>query len=145
MICLSIAGLLRWLWPDHHMHWVALTVALLAEWQIDAFPVRTTQRALGAALGVLAAGVLVFYVPPDWLLIAGMGVLAGLRPLLRASNYLAYTAVMTPLIILLLDAGRPPEAGILIDRLVATLIGAGLVIATNLLFMKILPAQSPGK
>ena len=145
MICLSVAGVLRWLWPGHHMHWVALTVALLAQWQIDAFPVRTTQRALGAVLGVLAAGVLVVYVPPNWVLIAAMGVLAGLRPLLRARNYLAYTAVMTPLIILLLDAGRPPEAGILIDRLVATLIGAGLVIATNLLFKKILTAQSPGK
>ena len=66
MICLSIAGLLRWLWPDHHMHWVALTVALLAEWQIDAFPVRTTQRALGAAFGVLATGVLLIVTPPAW-------------------------------------------------------------------------------
>ena len=106
MICLSIAGLLRWLWPDHHMHWVALTVALLAEWQIDAFPLRTTQRALGAAFGVLATGVLLIAPPPDWALVAGMGVLAGLRPLLRARNYLAYSAVMTPLIILLLDAGQ---------------------------------------
>jgi hypothetical protein len=137
-ICLSIAGLLRWLWPGHHLHWIALTVALLIEWRIDAFPVRTTQRALGAALGVLATGVLPIATPPDWLVIATMGVLAGLRPLLRARNYLAYSAVMTPLIILLLDAGRPPDAGVLIDRLVATLIGAALVIATNLLFLKIL-------
>jgi hypothetical protein len=134
MLCLSIAGLLRWLWPDHHMHWIALTVALLTEWQIDAFPVRTTQRALGAALGVLATGVLLIAMPPAWALVAGMGVLAGLRPLLRARTYLAYSAGMTPLIILLLDAGGPPEPGVLIDRLVATLIGAGLVIATNLLF-----------
>ena len=34
--------------------------------------------------------------------------------------------------------GGPPEAGVLIDRLVATLIGAGLVIADNLLFRKLL-------
>jgi Fusaric acid resistance protein-like len=145
MLCLSIAGLLRWLWPDHHMHWVALTVALLTEWQIDAFPVRTTQRALGAALGVLATGVLLVVTLPAWAQVAAMAVLAGLRPLLRARNYLAYSAVMTPLIILLLDAGRPPEAGIMIDRLVATLIGAGLVIATNLLFKKFLPSRSAGK
>ena len=138
MLCLSIAGLLRWFWPDHHMHWVALTVALLTEWQVDAFPVRTTQRALGAALGVLATGVLLIVTPPAWVLVAGMGVLAGLRPLLRARNYLAYSAVMTPLIILLLDAGGPPELGVLIDRLVATLIGAGLVIATNLLFKNLI-------
>jgi uncharacterized membrane protein YccC len=137
-ICLSIAGLLRWLWPDHHMYWVALTVALLAEWQVEAFPLRTTQRALGAALGVLATGVLLIAPPPDWLLVTCMAVLAGLRPLLRVRNYLAYSAVMTPLIILVLDAGRAPELGILIDRLVATLIGAALVIAVNLLFGKLL-------
>jgi hypothetical protein len=138
VLCLSVAGLLRWLWPDHHLHWIALTVALLAEWQIEAFPVRTTQRALGAAAGVLATGLLLDYVPPAWALVAVMGVLAGLRPLLRARNYLAYTAAMTPLIILLLDSGRPPGVGVLIDRLVATLIGAALVIATNLLFKKLI-------
>ena len=66
--------------------------------------------------------------------------LAGLRPLLRARNYLAYTAAMTPLIIVLLDAGATPGIGVLIDRLVATLIGAGLVIATNWLFGKFLEA-----
>jgi uncharacterized membrane protein YccC len=113
-------------------------VALLAEWQIDAFPVRTIQRVLGAAVGVLATGLLFVYTPPAWTLVAVMGVLAGLRPLLRARNYLAYTAAMTPLIILPLDAGQAPGLGVLIDRLVATLIGAELVIATNLLFKKII-------
>ncbi len=138
MLCLSVAGLLRWLWPDHHMHWVALTVALLAEWQIDAFPVRTTQRALGAAFGVAATGLLLVAPVPDWALVAVVGILAGLRPLLRARNYLAYSAAMTPLIILLLDAGQTPDVGVLIDRLLATLIGAALVIVVNLLFRRLL-------
>jgi Fusaric acid resistance protein-like len=142
VLCLAVASLLKWLWPDHHMHWVALTVALLAEWQIDAFPVKTTQRALGAALGVLATGLLLLAPLPAWALAIGIGVLAGLRPLLRARNYLAYTAAMTPLIIVLLDAGATPGIGILIDRLVATLIGAGLVIATNLLFGRILRSSA---
>jgi hypothetical protein len=61
-----------------------------------------------------------------------------LRPLLRARNYLAYTAAMAPLIILLLDMGRPPELAVLIDRLVATLVAAGLVITTNLIFRRAL-------
>ncbi len=78
MLCLAIAGGLRALWPDHHLHWIALTVALLAERQIDAFPVRTTQRALGAALGVLATGLLIFYPPPAWAVVIVIGILAGL-------------------------------------------------------------------
>ena len=49
-----------------------------------------------------------------------------------------YAVAMTPLIILLLDAGQVPGLGVLIDRLVATLVGAALVIATNLLFMNII-------
>lgn len=137
MLCLSVAGLLRWLWPNHHLHWIALTVALLAEWQIEAFPVRTTQRALGTVFGVLVTGLFIVFPAPSWVLVVLMGALAGLRPLLRARNYLAYTAVMTLLIILLLDAGRTPERDVLIDRLVATLIGTGLVIAANLLFRKL--------
>jgi hypothetical protein len=143
-LCLAVASVLKWLWPDHHMHWVALTVALLAEWQIEAFPVKTTQRALGAALGVAATGLLLLEPTPAWVLVVGIGVLSGLRPLLRARNYLAYTAAMTPLIIVLLDAGAAPGIGILIDRLVATLIGAGLVIATNGLFGKILGSRTGG-
>jgi hypothetical protein len=83
-------------------------------------------------------GLLLIYTPPVWGMVVGVGLLAGLRPLLRACNYLAYTAAMTPLIILLLDAGRPPEGGVLIDRLIAALIGAGLVIATNALLKKII-------
>ncbi len=138
VLCLALASILKSLWPNHHMRWVALTVALLAEWQIDAFPVKTTQRAFGAALGVLATGLLLLEPLPAWALAAGIGVLAGLRPLLRARNYLAYTAAMTPLIIVLLDAGATPGTAVLVDRLVATLIGAGLVIATNWLFGKIL-------
>lgn len=67
-----------------------------------------------------------------------------LRPLLRARNYLAYTAAMTPLIILILDMGRPSELAVLIDRLIATLVAAGLVIATNLLFRKLLGIDAGG-
>ena len=129
--CLAIAGGLRWWWPDHHLHWIALTVALVMQWRIETVPVRTTQRALGVALGVLATGVLLVYTPAAWALVLGIAVLAGLRPVLRARNYLAYSTAMTPLIIMLLDAGQPLGIGILLDRLIATAIGAGLVIGAN--------------
>ena len=129
--CLAVAGGLRWWWPDHHLHWIALTVALVMEWRIEMVPVRTTQRALGVALGVLTTGVLLVYTPAAWALVLAIAVLAGLCPLLQARNYLAYSTAMTPLIIMLLDAGQPLGIGILLDRLIATVIGAGLVIGAN--------------
>jgi hypothetical protein len=130
-LCLSVAYVLQALWPEHHMYWVAVTAAILLQRQIEVFPVRTTQRAIGVALGLCLASLLLAFDPPLVLLVAGIAVLAGLRPLLRPRNYLAYCAVMTPLIVLMVDAGATPTPGLLIDRLAATLIGAGVVLALN--------------
>ncbi|HWK45596.1 MAG TPA: FUSC family protein [Stellaceae bacterium] len=134
--CLAVAGVLRSFWQTHHLHWIALTVALLSQRQVEAFPIKTTQRALGTAAGVVLTGLVVAHRPPGWSLILGIGLLAGARPLLKARNYLAYSTIMTPLIILIMDAGQmsgsqPLYFGVLLDRVTATFIGAGLVIATN--------------
>jgi hypothetical protein len=131
--CLGVASILRWDWPDHHFRWIALTVAILSHRQLEALPIKVTQRAIGAAVGVGATGLLISETPSGWALACAVAVLAGIGPWLRARNYVAYTASMTPLIILLLDAGRPVGPGILADRLIATLIGATLVIAANML------------
>ena len=135
-LCLGVAGVLRSLWPEHHFYWIALTVALLTQRQVEALPIRTTQRALGTALGALAAGLFLVFHPPLWGLIACIGLLAAARPLLRSRNYLAYSAAMAPLVMLLLDGSAPLHLGLLRDRLVATLIGAGLVLAANRVFRK---------
>lgn len=133
-VSLAIAGLLRWLWPEHHLQWIALTVALLSERQPVAVSVKTTQRMAGVAIGVVLAGALLARNPPLWALGAALAVLAGARPILRGHNYLAYSVITTPMIVLILDAGHPVGESVLVDRLVATLIGAGLVILANLAF-----------
>ncbi len=130
-ICLTIAGAVRSLWPEHHLYWIALTAALLCERRVEALPIKTTQRAFGTAIGVMVAYAFVAFNLSAWSLAATIGVLAGLRSLLRARNYLAYAIAMTPLIILIMDAGRPLGIDVLIDRLTATLIGAGLVLLVN--------------
>jgi len=139
--CLGIAGLMRSLWPEHHLHWIALTVAILLQRQIDSASVKSTQRTLGTALGVLAASLFLAFQPPAWGLGLCIGLLAGLRPWLKARNYLAYSAVMAPLVLLLLDGGGPLHAGVLIDRLLATLVGAALVAAANAIMRRVL--QTP--
>jgi hypothetical protein len=64
--------------------------------------------------------------------VIAIAVLAGLRPLLKARSYLAYSAIMTPLIVLVMGAGHPLGTGILVDRFIATLAGVALIIAANL-------------
>lgn len=133
---LGLAAALRSLLPDHHLNWIALTVAIVTPRNIEPVPIKMTQRALGTAIGVGAASLFLTFELPSLALVVAIGLLASARRLLKAKSYLAYSAVMTPLILLIMDAGRPVESGLLIDRQVATLTGIVLVVATNLLFGK---------
>ncbi|WP_166302627.1 MULTISPECIES: FUSC family protein [unclassified Bradyrhizobium] len=132
VFCLAAAALFDIAYPGHHLHWISLTVVLLAQRRTDLMPVKITQRALGAALGGIVAGLGVAAHPPVGLLIAGIGLIAGTRPLLKMRHYLSYSAMMTTLIVLMMDFEQPLEASVLVDRTIATLIGGGLVIVANL-------------
>ncbi len=141
--CLAIAEGLAAFVPQHHLHWIALTVALVMERSVEALPIRATQRALGTLLGVLAAGLLFGATLSAWVLVPVVGLLAAARAILRTRNYLAYTVVTTPLILAILDAGRPPGIALLVERLLATLAGAALVIAANAAIRRLGHAPSP--
>lgn len=140
--CLAVGVVLERLWPNHHLHWIGLTVALLTPRQAEAIPIKITQRAIGTAVGVGAAEVALRPGMPGWGLVIAVALLAGARPLLRVRSYLAYSLVMTPLIVLIIDAGRAPEAGLLADRLLATVLGAALVIAAGRTVLRLLPQQT---
>ncbi len=135
-LCLAAAVVLTRAWPGHHLYWVALTVALLTERAVEALPVKVTQRAVGTLAGVLVAHAVFGWTLSAWWLAGVVGVLAAGRAMLRTRNYLAYTVVMTPLVIALLDAGKPPDWNVLADRALATLIGAVLVLAANAAFRR---------
>jgi hypothetical protein len=129
--CLAIAVALKSIWPEHHLNWIAITVVLLTERALEAFPVKITQRALGTLIGVVVAEIFeASGLAAVWPALV-IAVLATGRPLLRANNYLAYTAVTTPLILVILETGKDAEVSLLVDRLAATLAGAALVLAAN--------------
>ncbi|WP_282937356.1 FUSC family protein [Paenibacillus sp. RC67] len=141
-LCLCAAEGLRWLWPNHHFYWIVLTVAILIERKIDPIPIKTIQRVLGTVIGVIVVSSIFLFTLPVWVVIVIIGLLAALRPLLKVRNYLLYSATMTPLIFLLMGAGQTIEFKVLIDRVMATLIGACLVILVNLLFNRVIPKQA---
>jgi uncharacterized membrane protein YccC len=131
-LCLAVAAVLDLFYPDRHLHWISLTVVLLAQRRVDLMPVKITQRALGAVLGGIVAGFCIAAQPPVWLLIAGIGFIAGSRPLLKARHYLSYSAMMTTLIVLMMDFEQPLEQAVLADRTLATFVGGSLVVIANL-------------
>ena len=145
-LALGLSSIIRHLWPDQHFGWVLVTVALLVERQPEAIPVKTTQRALGVVFGVALTGLVLAEIRSPIAIAALVCLLATLRPWLRARNYLAYSAVMTPLVLLVMDLGAPIGGPVLIDRLIATLLGAAIVIAVNLLAVRFLvPKPAAGE
>jgi acyl-CoA synthetase (AMP-forming)/AMP-acid ligase II len=133
-LCLAAAWSIEILWPGHHASWIALTAVIVVRPQVTELWTRTFQRAAGTAIGVMIGAVLLLWQPPTWGLLTVIALIAAARPFLKARNYLAYSAVMTPLVLLILDFDTPPTAALISDRLVATVIGGGLALASGRLF-----------
>jgi hypothetical protein len=79
-------------------------------------------------------------------LICALATAAGVA---RARSYLAYSAISTPVILIVLDFGKPIEPSLLADRLVATLAGAAIVVTLNVVMDRLTtrmlrPAGSAG-
>ena len=145
-LALGLSSILRHLWPDQHFSWVLVTAVLLVERQPEALPVKTTQRALGVVVGVALTGLVLAELRSSIAIAALVCLLATLRPWLRARNYLAYSAAMTPLVLLVMDLGKPIGGTVLIDRLIATLLGAVIVIAVNLFAVRFIsPKPAAGE
>jgi uncharacterized membrane protein YccC len=121
--CIIVAELIKIIWPFQRGYWILLTVAIVVQRDITKLLPRMFQRGAGTFLGVILSSSLIFFVPPSWLLVLIIGALAAARIALRETNYLAYAAVMTPLVIILLDFGRAPSWETILDRLLSTLVG----------------------
>jgi hypothetical protein len=121
--CIIVVELIKIIWPFQRGYWILLTVAIVVQRDITKLLPRMFQRGAGTFLGVILSSLLIFFVPASWLLVLIIGALAAARIVLRETNYLAYAAVMTPLVIILLDFGRVPSWETILDRLLSTIVG----------------------
>lgn len=143
-IGLGIASLLRHLWPAHHFYWILLTVALLTERPVEHLPVKLVQRLLGTIGGVVVTALVLAATAASPVALAALAcMLATLVPLARARSYLLYSIVATPLILVVLDIHQPAAPALLLDRLVATLIGGAIVLVLNRWFDRLLTPAAP--
>lgn len=137
---LTAAILIRDLWSTHHFSWVVLTVALLTQRPVEHFPVKLTQRTLGTAAGVAASWVILAFGSSAPIEAGFLCLLAIAAPFARAGNYLAWSAISSPAILIVMDFGRSIDTTLLNDRLIATLAGAAIVLAGNYLADRLLSA-----
>lgn len=127
-LCLAVAEATGWVWQPRRTYWVALTVGIVVRRRVPAALTRTFQRAIGTAAGVILGSLFLLSSPPLGSVLVLIALLAAARPVLRAGNYMAYAAIMTPLIILLTELDQTLTSAVLIDRLVATLTGCAIAL-----------------
>jgi len=140
---LGAASLLRHLWPSHHFFWIVLTVALLTQRPLEHVPVKITQRAVGSLLGVSLTWAILASGAPALGRAATICVLGAAAPLARSRSYLVYSVISTPVILLVMDLGKPVATALLTDRLAATLMGAAIVVVLNIILERVTTRPSP--
>jgi uncharacterized membrane protein YccC len=112
--------------PMGHPLWILLTVVTVVHRNIHHVPPRMFQRGVGTAAGVVFLVALSLLAPTREAAIVLIAVLTGLRVHLKDLNYLAFSAVMTVLVILMLDFGSVLSYQTMLDRLVGTVLGCVL-------------------
>jgi uncharacterized membrane protein YccC len=132
-LCMSIGEVVRQNLPFPRPYWVLLTVAIVLKPDFGSVFTRAVQRGVGTLLGVVIGSVLLLVLPRNgWILLA-MAAACAVLPWARGANYGVFSVFLTPLVIFLLDLAVPGGKGLVVARLVDTLIGCAIVLLVGYL------------
>ncbi|MFT4298156.1 MAG: FUSC family protein [Aeromicrobium sp.] len=121
--CLAVAMACVLALPSGHSTWILLTVIIVVQRDHRAAVVRTLQRGVGTALGIVV-GALMLALLSGWAMVALVGVIGAIRGHLKVANYTAYTLAMTPLVVVILGLSHHGDNGSLMaERVTDTGIG----------------------
>ncbi len=131
--CIGLAQALVSLVPVPRSYWVALTITFVLKPDFGSVFSRALLRALGTVVGlVVAAGVLT-EVPRGWWDVPVMLLLAPLIPVFTPRGYGYRTAAITPVILLLSDILNHQGTGLLLPRLLDSLMGCAIALVAGCL------------
>lgn len=132
-LCIGIAQSLVSLIDVPRSYWVALTVTFVLKPDFGSVFSRAVLRALGTAAGLVVAAAVLAEVPRGWWDVPVMLVLAALIPVLTTRGYAYQTAAITPVILLLSDVLNHQGFGLVVPRLVDSLIGCAITLVAGYL------------
>ncbi|MEU6094403.1 FUSC family protein [Streptomyces sp. NPDC047079] len=132
-LCIGIAQALVSLVPVQRSYWIALTVTFVMKPDFGSVFARALLRALGTVAGLVVAAVVLAWVPLGWWDVVVLAVLAPLIPALTPRGFGYQTAAITPVILLLSDVLNHLGTGLLVPRLVDSLIGCAIALVAGYL------------
>lgn len=132
-LCIGLAQGLVSLIAVPRSYWVALTVTFVLKPDFGSVFSRAVLRALGTAVGLVVAAAVLSQVPRGWWDVPVTVLLAALIPAASAKGYAYQTAAITPVILLLSDLLNHQGFGLVVPRLVDSLIGCGIALVAGYL------------
>ncbi|MFI7318034.1 FUSC family protein [Streptomyces venezuelae] len=132
-LCIGLAQSLVSIIDVPRSYWVALTVTFVLKPDFGSVFSRAVLRALGTAAGLVVAAAVLAEVPHGWWDVPVMMLLAPLIPALTTRGYGYQTAAITPVILLLSDILNHQGLGLVVPRLVDSLIGCGITLVAGYL------------
>ncbi|MCX4644273.1 FUSC family protein [Streptomyces sp. NPDC055059] len=132
-LCIGIAQVLVSTVPVPRSYWVALTITFVLKPDFGSVFSRAVQRALGTAIGLVLATVVLAVVPRGWWDVPVLIVLAALIPALTPRGYSYQTAAITPTILLLSDTLSHQGIGLVLPRLLDSLMGCAIALVAGYL------------
>ncbi|MCH6171167.1 FUSC family protein [Pseudonocardia alaniniphila] len=130
LLCLLVAEFLRQITPFGHSYWIVLTVALCLKPDFASVFSRTLQRGIGTGLGVVIGWGATFFAA-GYSVLPILAVLCAAIPWAVRRNYWAFSVIITPLVLLLLDYGGTVAPDVLLQRLVNTATGCTVVLVVG--------------
>ncbi|SDU83786.1 Uncharacterized membrane protein YccC [Microlunatus sagamiharensis] len=132
-VTMAVAETVRLLVPLEKPYWIVLTAALVLKPDLGSVFARGVQRTLGTLVGVVIGVAIVAVVPHGVWLLLPIAACAFAFPYGRSLNYGLLSTFVTPLVLLLIDFGTRVDGRVALDRLLDTVIGAGVVLVVGYL------------
>ncbi|GAA3571572.1 FUSC family protein [Streptomyces osmaniensis] len=132
-LCIGIAQVLVSIIAVPRSYWVALTITFVLKPDFGSVFSRALLRALGTVAGLVIAAAVLAEVPRGWWDVPVLLILAPLIPALTPRGYGYQTAAITPVILLLSDVLNRQGTGLLLPRLVDSLIGCAIALVAGYL------------
>ena len=128
VVCVAIAQAASVLLPLERPYWITLTVAVVMKPDFGSVFARAVQRGLGTAMGVLLGAAVVALLPGGWSQMLALAVFAAGMPIAIRRNYGLFATFITPVIVILLELAHGGDPGIIVSRVLDTLIGCAIVL-----------------
>lgn len=132
-LCIGLAQILVSTVAVPRSYWVALTITFVMKPDFGSVFSRALLRALGTVAGLVVAAAVLTVVPRGWADVGVILLLAPLIPALTPRGYGYQTAAITPVILLLSDVLNHQGTGLVVPRLVDSLVGCAIALVAGYL------------